>query len=205
MKTLLLGLTAAVSFLATAVFGLPPSTESDGSLLILRPQGGPLSAPQEACLCDIIVGDAVNNTTTSCPAGTSGDPPFIQVTCEDKKGSKCKEDPTDCEPIEGNECSATVNAELQWPADPCISSGVVTGPGIGTDDSPCQPTAAPTNVEVSWSLSSPCTPSGSGGPAGSSFSFWANESCDNGQPPNSDPTLEYEPKLSCTACTKSDG
>jgi hypothetical protein len=106
-----------------------------------------ISARTIDCSCQATVHNCGNN---------AGSPPTIFVTTPSKADSTCEPHSPQCNPIQGNNCKATVKAELQWPSNPCFSSGSVTGPGIGSDDSPCQATAAPNNVAVTWNLVAAC-------------------------------------------------
>jgi hypothetical protein len=90
------------------------------------------------CQCVASTVDAIN-TPADC-GGIAGNPPIFFVTTLSKVGNTCNVVAgPQCLTVAGRNCTASVKVELQWPSNPCISSGSVTGPGIGTDGSPCQP------------------------------------------------------------------
>jgi hypothetical protein len=151
------------------------------------------------CTCTPTLHNVINNVTADC-GGNPGTAPTIFVSHSGDNGSNCDQDGSTCVAVANHNCTSTIKAELQWPASPCFSSGSVTGPGIGTADSPCQATNAPNNVSVSWTLVSACTPGGNSTTPDNTFKVWFTP-CVGGQPPAGAPAMEYQPRLDCSACT----
>jgi len=155
------------------------------------------------CTCEASVKDASNaQTWTACcqndPASVR---PYIYVQTEKKSGSSCIQG-QECQPVVGNNCTAEVKATLVFPANACDTSGGVTGPGIGTDTSPCQRGATPgPTIFATWKLSAPCSTTLGNSAPGQPLRWWCEE-CDHGQPATHVPALEYLPRLECTACTR---
>ncbi len=158
-----------------------------------------LVAPEAQCVCTPTIVDVINNTTANCH-GQQGTAPQIVVTVPDKTGSTCTETQTGCDAIANHKCTATIKADFQWPANPCFITAGVAGPGIGTDQSPCQVSNSPNNMSGTWVLEAVCSPVDNYGVTETSFRVWAGGCAQ--QPPTATPSAEYKPMLKCNKCQK---
>ena len=162
-------------------------------------------AEMVACNCTATTGHMVNTPVdhNSVPGCTATTVPYLYVTTTaGPAGSSCRVQGAGCED-EGKKCTATVKCELKWPGSPlvpCITSGGVTGPGIGTTEDPCQPAVVPNSPSCTWNMIAGCIPQ-TGGVTGEGVGTMKFHvaGCSHGQPV-AGVTAEYRPKLMCSEC-----
>ena len=157
-----------------------------------------------ACAPTIENGPGTQLTTDCC----TPNPPFLYVTTPSISPGTCTQTKHGCVDSDGA-CSATVRAELRFPAGTCAGTGGVVGPGIGTMSSPCQAIASGPGAPatVTWTLSAKCKtdPAGTsdpaqGGGSASPIRFWCAGCGAGGSVPAANPNLIFNPKLKCGAC-----
>jgi hypothetical protein len=191
------GLVAFLSGCLLSLIGVSPLTSPAGregsNDIVIR-----VSKLTPECKCLLTVGNAVATLTTTC---CTPNPPFIQVTVPDSSPGVCKVDGEVCRD-DNKTCKAVVKAEIQFPAGTCQATGGVTGPGIGTINTPCQAAAPPNNVSAQWTLLPKCRPGSDGDEATGvgTLKFWCAGCATGGQEPAGAPDLQYKPKAICAPC-----